>query len=194
MDSLSWDLTEGPKGDKKIYIYHVGIELNWMELITNTWLGVVGNEVCRNPPWAGRKLLPPYIGRAEGVGQRMLCWASSLEIALVEGYNRLKRPSREGAEGKESTDLILLIHSTQAKLPGRASTVEKAQKCAWWGILKIFWAQQDLKITKTMSKEDRTVQTWRVRVLCRAAAWRRWKGRASWRNLHMQDFGGFSLV
>lgn len=75
---------------------------------------------------------------------------------MVEGYNRLKRSSREGAEGKESADLILLIHSTQAKLPGRASTVEKAQKCVWWGILKIFWAQQDLKITKTISKEDKT--------------------------------------
>ena len=95
-----------------------------------------------------------YIGRAEGVCQRMLCWASRLEIALVEGYNCLKRPSREGAEGKESADLILLIHSAQAKLPGRASTVEKAQKCVWWGILKIFWAQQDLKITKTIRGQN----------------------------------------
>lgn len=160
-----------------------------MELITNTWLGEEEMRVCRDPPWAGRKLLPPYIGRAEGVCQRCC-----LEIALVEGYNRLKRSSREGAEGKESADLILLIHSTQAKLPGRASTVEKAQKCVWWGILKIFWAQQDLKITKTISKEDRPVQTWRVRVLCWTAAWRRWKGRASWRRLRMQDIAGFSLV
>lgn len=153
-----------------------------------------GNEGMQKPTMGGKKTVTTIYRQGWGSVSEVLYWANCLEIALVEGYNRLKRSSREGAEGKESADLILLIHSIQAKLPGRASTVEKAQKCVWWGILKIFWAQQDLKITKTISKEDRTVQTWRVRVLCRAAAWRGSKGRASWRRLHMQDLAGFSLV
>lgn len=122
-----------------------------------------GNEGMQKPTMGGKKTVTTIYRQGWGSVSEVLYWANRLEIALVEGYNRLKRSSREGAEGKESADLILLIHPTQAKLPGRASTVEKAQKCVWWGILKIFWAQQDLKITKTISKEDRPVQTRRVR-------------------------------
>lgn len=163
------------------------IEVNWMELITNMWLGVGGTweyaethygqeGSCYMKSWGN-----PW---EESCGSRM----SHLERALVEGYTCLKRPSREeGAEENKYPDLILLIHSSQAKHPRRGSAGEKVGKCVWWGILKIFWAQQALKITKTISKGDRAVQMWRVKALWRAAARRKWKERSSWRSLHVRD-------
>lgn len=67
--------------------------------------------------------------------------------------------------------------------------MEKAQKCVWWGILKIFWAQQDLKITKTISKGDRAVQMQRVRFSVEQLSAEGGRQGLPRRSLHMQDFG-----
>lgn len=167
---------------------------NWGKLNGINYKYVTGcrgdMRVCRNPLWAGRKLLPPYTWRAEGIHERKVVvqeWAILKEPWLRAPTAWSDLLGKEGAEENKYPDLILLIHSAQAKHPPRGSAGEKVGKCVWWGILKIFWAQQALKITKTISKGDRAVQMWRVKALWRAAARRKRKERSSWRSLHVRD-------